>query len=201
METGTFLEYNCIPGVVVSDNLPATFTCGDSDLDEFFLNDCLNYSRQLLGKTYYYALKEDQRRIVCAFTLSNAGLRSSDLPNARRKKIEANIPHLKTMRDYPAVLIGRLGVATEFQSRNVGTEVIDFVKGWFSNFSNKTGCRFVIVDAYNNAPALAFYERNGFRCVFSSDEQERIYRQLSPDATLNSRLMYFDLASINIDNN
>jgi hypothetical protein len=27
------------------------FSCGDKDLDEFFLNDAGNYNRQLLGKS------------------------------------------------------------------------------------------------------------------------------------------------------
>ena len=87
------------------------FTCGDKDLDDFFANDCFAYAKQLLGKTYYYKLDKEPHTVVCAFTLANAGIRVSDLPNARRKKVEANIPHAKALKDYPAVLFARLGVS------------------------------------------------------------------------------------------
>lgn len=76
------------------------FTCGDYDLDEFFTNDCFDYSKELLGKTYYFKMDENPKTVVCAFTLANAGVRVSDLPNARKKKIESDIPHIKALKDY-----------------------------------------------------------------------------------------------------
>lgn len=172
------------------------FTCGDQDLDDFFSHDCFGYAKQLLGKSYCYRLDENPEKIVCAFTLANASIRVSDLPNARKKRIESDIPHVKSLKDYPAVLVGRLGVSCEFRSMHIGSEVLDFVKYWFIEPNNKTGCRFVIVDAYNNPKTLLFYERNGFRSVFGSDEQEKAYRHLKPDTFLNTRLMYFDLLTI-----
>lgn len=172
------------------------FVCGDKDIDEFFSMDCFGYAKQLLGKTYCFQLKENPHKIVCAFTLANASIRVDDLPNARKKKIETDIPHAKSLKDYPAVLLGRLGVSSEFQSRHIGSEVLDFVKYWFVEPNNKTGCRFVIVDAYNNPATMAFYERNGFKMVFSTDEQEKDYRHLEQNIQLNTRLMYFDLISI-----
>ena len=47
------------------------FTCGDSDLDDFFQNDAMRYKKELLGKTYCFILDEDSKTIVCMFTLSN----------------------------------------------------------------------------------------------------------------------------------
>ena len=46
---------------------------------------------------------------------------------------------------------------------------------------NRTGCRFITVDAYNNERTIAFYEQNEFRFLSSSD------------ATEDTRQMYFDL--------
>ena len=43
---------------------------------------------------------------------------------------------------------------------------------------------------------LAFYERNGFNYLFSTEEQEREFRGLKPECLLNSRLMYFDLIEL-----
>ena len=47
------------------------FSCGESDLDEFFAKDCLVNQRKLLGKTYLFCLKEQPNTIVTAFSLSN----------------------------------------------------------------------------------------------------------------------------------
>lgn len=169
------------------------FSCGDHDLDDFFTKDCFAFAKELLGKTYYYSLKSNAKKVVCAFTLANAGLRVSDLPNARRKKIEAKIPHIKSMKDYPAVLVARLGVSQEFRSKHVGSDVLTYIKFWFLEPTNKTGCRYVLVDAYNKPETISFYESNDFQTVFSTEEQERAYRHIEDGSHLKTRLMFYDL--------
>ena len=176
------------------------FCCEDKDLDDFFTNDCFAYAKELLGKTYFYTVKSEPTTVVCAFTLANAGIRVSDLPNARRKKVEANIPHAKSLKDYPAVLIARLGVSKDFRSKHIGSDVLRYIKYWFLDPYNKTGCRYVLVDAYNSPSTIRFYESNGFATVFSSEEQEKEYRHIAEERPLNTRLMYFDLMPLAKDN-
>ena len=169
------------------------FTCGDSDLDEFFTKDCFAYSKELLGKTYCFKMDDDPHDVVCAFTLANAGIRVSDLPNARKKKIESNIPHIKVLKDYPAVLVARLGVSSNFRTLHIGSDVLSYIKLWFLEPYNKTGSRFIIVDAYNNTSTLAFYKQNGFKEVFSTEQQEKDYRHLESEKVLNTSLIFYDL--------
>ena len=192
----SFLQEKCSLFVPSRPSDMYGFSCGDEDLDGFFASDCFAYAKQLLGKTYCYRLDSDNRTIIAAFTLANAGIRVSDLPNSRKKKVEADIPHVKTLKDYPAVLIGRLGVSKDFRSMHVGSDILEYIKYWFFDSNNKTGCRFIIVDAYNDGATKAFYERNGFKTVFSSDEQEKEYRHLEKEVHLTTRLMYFDLMSL-----
>lgn len=189
----SFIKEQCSLYAVTEPADMIGFSCGDSDLDDFFTDDCFAYSKELLGKTYCYKLNENPNKIVCAFTLANAGVRVSDLPNVRKKKIEANIPHVKSLKDYPAVLVARLGVSKEFRSLHVGSDTLKYIKLWFLEPYNKTGCRFVIVDAYNEPATLEFYEKNGFSEVFSTEQQEKDYRHLDSNATLSTRLMYYDL--------
>lgn len=170
------------------------FSCGNSDLDEFFLKDSSNYAEKLLGKTYCYLLDEEPSVIICAFTLSNDSVRVDQLPNSRKKKINDAIPREKQMRRYPAVLLGRLGVNTIYASKGVGTELMDFIKRWFVQPDNKTGCRYLAVDSYNLGKALAFYEKNGFHYLFSTEEQEAENAGLQ--LPLKTRYMYFDLLDI-----
>lgn len=189
----SFLKEQCSLFSVNDPKELEGFSCGDIDIDEFFAHDCFGFNKQLLGKTYCYRLNDKPDKVVCAFTLANAGVRVSDLPNARRKKIEVSIPHVKALKDYPAVLVARLGVSSEFRSRHIGSDVLEFIKIWFIEPLNKTGCRFVIVDAYNTPRTMAFYEQNGFTTVFSTEQQEKDYRHITSEAPLSTRLMFYDL--------
>lgn len=169
------------------------FHCGDSDLDEFFLRDAANYERQLLGKTYCLVPRKNLSTIVCAFTLSNSSIDTRNLPNSRRKKMMEHIPHEKSLSSYPATLIGRLAVSKDFQGKGVGSNLLDYIKLWIVDAENKTGCRFLTIDAYNNEVTGRFYEVNGFKYLFSSEQQEKDYIGLSAEKELKTRLMYFDL--------
>ena len=189
----SFLEEKCSLFPLTTPEEIDGFSCGDSDLDEFFTKDCFAYAKELLGKTYCYKLDADSQKVVCAFTLANAGVRVSDLPNARKKKVESKIPHIKALKDYPAVLLARLGVSKDFRSLGIGSDVIEFVKLWFLDPHNKTGCRFLIVDAYNSPATIVFYEKNDFKMVFSSEQQEKDYRHLDSETSLSTRLMFYDL--------
>ena len=117
-----------------------SFSCGNEDLDGFFHNDAVSYAENLFGKSYCYYLEESKADVVCAFTVSNASIFTKYLPNARKKKVGKHVPHIKQDLIYPAVLIGRLGISTKFQHLHIGTEVIDFIKSWFVEPYNKTGC-------------------------------------------------------------
>tara|TARA_R110002050_G_scaffold278484_1_gene424545 strand:+ start:658 stop:1284 length:627 start_codon:yes stop_codon:yes gene_type:complete len=174
------------------------FDCDHNDLNDFFANDVDAYSNELLGKTYCFTLDSDPTIIVCAFTISNDSIKTTHLPNSRKKKVIREIPRPKQMRSYPAVLIGRLGVHKDFrniegESDNIGKQLMDFIKSWFIDNANKTGCRFIVVDSYNEPRALRYYEKNEFTDLFSSEDQEKEYAGLPKDSVLTSRLKFFDL--------
>ena len=170
------------------------FSCGNDDLDDFFRNDATRYAHFLMGKTYCFRQNSNPNKIVCAFTVSNDSIRIYDLPRSRRDYMKSLTHHEKPLRRYPGVLIGRLGVSSEFAGKGIGSETIDFIKGWFLS-TNKRGCRFVIVDAVNEQYVISFYQKNGFQPLFSSEEQEFAYTIGKKDipVKLDTRLMYFDL--------
>ena len=174
------------------------FDCANKDLNDFFANDAINYSSELLGKSYCFTLDEDPKIIVCAFTISNDSIKTLNLPNARKKKVIKDIPRPKQMRSYPAVLIGRLGVHKDFRSidgeeQRIGDQLMDFIKSWFVDGANKTGCRFIVVDAYNDFKPLRYYKNNGFTELFSTEEQEKEFTGLDENENLETRLLFFDL--------
>lgn len=172
------------------------FSCGNPDLDDFFFQDSFDYASSLFGKTYcFYITRGSSIEIICAFTVSNASIFTNRLPNARKKKIGGEIPFVKRDLIYPAVLIGRLGVNAKYQhgGERIGSYLLDFIKFWFTEPDNKTGCRYLVVDAYNTEIPLTFYQKNGFKQLFSTEEQEKEYRNIKTSEPLSTRLMFFDL--------
>jgi hypothetical protein len=116
-------------------------------------------------------------------------------PIVAKKKIERRIPYAKQMRRYPGVLIGRLGINIQFKHQGIGTELMTFIKSWFLDSANKTGCRFLIVDAYNESIPIDYYLKNGFKFLFSTEEQEAKYTNINI-LPIRTRLMYFDLMEL-----
>ena len=81
---------------------------------------------------------------------------------------------------YPAVKVGRLGVVRQYQRSDIGTSLINLTKNFFLS-QNRTGCRFLTVDAYNEEPQIKFYLKNGFQFLWDEDRDDK------------TRIMYFDL--------
>ncbi len=98
------------------------------------------------------------------------------------------------------MLVARLGVSKDYHSKHIGSDALEYIKYWFLDPYNKTGCRYILVDAYNAQPTIAFYESNGFATVFSTEIQEKEYRNIGTEIPLNTRLMYFDLMLLAKDN-
>ena len=174
------------------------FTCKDEDITEFFTQDYADYAYQLLGKSYCF-VKPDTSEIVCAFTVANSSVKVDSLPSNLRNKLNRKIPNAKRRPQYPAVLVGQLAVSDLFSGHHVGDELLDFIKSWFIDPLNKTGCRYVIVVAVNHPKVFEYYQRNGFKFLFSSDEEEWTFlhnkglEQTTPIEPMKTRLMYFDL--------
>lgn len=178
-----------------------SFSCDDEDLDEFFDKDCLIYQSRLLGKTYLFCQKEHPDTIVTAFTLSNDSIRITNRITDEYKEQFLADTELrdKSLKRFPAVLIGRLGTNKIFAGKGYGSAIMDFIKVLFRT-NNRTGCRFLIVDAMNNPRTLHYYEKNGFRFLIDDERLEAKYMGIGVGRLpLNTRLMYFDLLKLKIE--
>lgn len=200
MMSANINDYALMPLKTVETAL-ADFYCGREDIDDFFHNKALAYEKAMFGKTYAICPNGNPDTIMGAITVANACIFTRHLSWRRRDFIGADIEDEKSGQNYPAILLGRLGVDKRFQHLHLGPQIIDFVKAWFSSESN-TGCRFLIVDAYNEAGLIQFYERCGLHLFFSTEEQEKKYRNIhdkegDPPLKLETRLLFFDLINYN----
>lgn len=162
-----------------------SFDCGDDDLNDFILREAPLYRKALLAVTYVIVPKESKTldEVLAFFSLSNDTISISNFLNKTefnrfRRHRFANEKRLKV---YPAVKIGRLGINRSIQGRGIGSFLLEFVKTYFIE-ENKTGCRFLTIDAYANA--VPFYLKNDFAPLITEDVE-------AP-----TRLLYFDLGNI-----
>jgi len=171
------------------------FDCGRKSVNDFFHNEAQDYQDELFGKTYYWVLPDSPSDIVAGFTVANASIFTKRLPNARQKKIGREVHHEKGLINYPSILLAQLGVDLKYKGFHLGPQIIDFVMDWFTSPDNKSGCRHLIVDAYDEPHLLDFYQRNGLNLFFSSLEQEMQYRNwdVEKDGPLETRLMFRDM--------
>lgn len=160
----------------MDDQRDIEFDCGNEDLNEFFFEDSKGNCRELLAITYAWRLKG---KTIAFFSVSNDAVTSQDVDNFNR--FRRIIPWGKRYRTMPAVKIGRFAVHKDFKKNGYGSKIMDFIKIWFVT-RNKTGCRFIVVDALEEA--LPFYEKNGFSFLSNEDKNG------------STRLMYFDLKVI-----
>jgi GNAT superfamily N-acetyltransferase len=152
------------------------FDCEDSDLNDFIRNDAWNYQKELLSVTYLF--EDKQGTVVAFFSVSNDSLKDADYE--KWNNLSRKVSNRKRRRDYPAVKIGRIGVDSKYKGNKLGTDILFFIKNWFTT-ENKTGCRFVLVDAYNNQQVINFYQKNEFVLLTEKDSEKK------------TRSMYFDL--------
>jgi len=161
------------------------FDCGneekDKDLNEFFRDDAVDYKKALLAETYALYLAWDDKQLgpLAFVSLANDTIK---LTRSRKEKL---FHHRKRyIDDFPAVKIARLGVHKAFQNKNVGTKILNLLKNFFTT-DNRTGCRFLTVDAYNESRVLKFYKKNEFEFLRPNEGGK------TPPKT---RIMYYDLA-------
>lgn len=153
------------------------FSCGDADLDDYILNESRRYQMELIAANYL--LEDEHRRLIAFFTLVNDRVCINDFetPTAFNRFRSKRFVQAKRFRGYPAVKVGRLGVTKEFIRSGIGSILLDFIKTYFIK-NRRTGCRFLTVDAYQDA--VTFYDKNGFV-------------KLNEDSNSNTCLMYYDL--------
>ncbi len=159
------------------------FSCGDEDLDDFILHHAVAFQKHLLFVSYAF-VDNDTSQVLAYGSLANDKVAITDFKdkaefNRFRKK--RGFPNEKRLKSYPAVKLCRLGVDETAKGLRIGTTILNYIKSMFV-INNKTGCRFLTVDAYLNA--VPFYEKNGFRFMNAEDSDPH------------TRLMYYDLMNL-----
>lgn len=157
------------------------FDCGDDDLNDFIANEAILYQKALLAVTYL--IESEEGELAAYFSLANDRISLSDFEsktefNRFRKHRFVNEKRLKS---YPAVKLCRLAVASSYKGQHLGSKLLNYLMFFFTD-NNRTGCRFITVDAY--ADAIPFYIKHNFTFLNKDDKNAQ------------TRLLYYDLNDV-----
>lgn len=156
-----------------------SFNCGDTELNDFILKHADDYRKSLLSVSYIF---EEEDTLLAYFTLSNDSLRHESFNNKSSfNRLNRNINNAKRMREYPAMKVGRFAISIEYKNKGIGKSILNLIKKTLIE-DYPSGCRFITVDAYNNA--IEFYQKNGFVMVNDFNPERR------------TQPMFFDLAQL-----
>ena len=164
---------------LTKDYAITAFDCGDSDLNEFLLEDAKLFLEKRIANTY---ILEDAGRIAAYFCLLNDKVSRQEITNSNWKGIKDSFPESKRFRSYPTIKIGRFAVAREYHGLHIGSTLMDNLKLFLKNDVSRSAFRYITVDAYLSA--IPFYCKNGFTELTQKEESEH------------TRLMYFDMLEI-----
>lgn len=155
------------------------FDCGDDDLNNFLVEDAKGFLDKRIATSY---ILEDDNSIVAYFCLLNDKISRQDVTNNQWKKIKEEFTESKRFGSYPAIKIGRFAVSSKYKGRNIGTDLMNLLKGMLNDHPNYSAFRYLTVDAYLSA--INFYEKNGFKIL-----SEKVVND-------HTRLMFFDMMEL-----
>lgn len=139
------------PELMTGDHVVASFDCGRPALNDWFRRRAL--ANQGRGTSRTWVVTEAGSRVVVGLYASST---ASVLRQAAPKPFARNQPS-----ELPAILLGRMGVATEHKGRGLGAALLKHFMLKALQVSASVGVRLVLVHA-KDEEAKAFYEHYGF---------------------------------------
>jgi GNAT superfamily N-acetyltransferase len=128
------------------------FDSGKPDLNTWIDRHASGAEARRTGRTFVW---QSGDRVVAYYTLAAHLLVREDLPRSLGRGNPAQIP---------AVLLARLALDKTLQGQGLGTVLLAEILSRVVQATEIVAARFVVVDAVDD-PAVAFYERHGFRRI------------------------------------
>lgn len=143
------------------------FNSGQPVIDFWLKQHALPVGDRDYGRTYVWHTGDD--RVVAFFTLSGYILRRDELPEAKRRGEQKEIP---------SILLGKLALDISLQKRHLGEEVIADAVTEAEKASMHAAARYLIVDALDPT-LIGFYEKFGFiRASESIGHDTRLFARI-----------------------
>lgn len=174
-----------------------SFSCGKPDLDNFFATARPDLERGLYIVSYKLCL-EAQSKPVSLVCIANDAIKNS--------QINPQPPQKWPFESHPSVRIAAFAVAEGYKDKGIGRAVITLLQSLFV-LKNRTGCRYMTVDAYldSSTPAikgrtLNFYKKYGEFVNIPENPKANPGKIPKPkrNATTDTAPLYYDLNRMKI---
>ena len=141
----------------------SSFDCGIEELNGFLRENAMEDYKNRMNVTYVLL---HSKRIIAYYCIlaDRIDTKADPIRRSMRDRLKRKSDYRYT--SFPSIKIGRLAVDKDFQSANhcevhLGQLIVNGLKYQYAT-ERQFGCRYLTVDAMNNARTLHFYERNGF---------------------------------------
>ena len=136
----------------------SNFSCNledDLGCDDFIHNtdEALVYQKERFGITYLFRIGDE---IIGYATISMGSISS--------KSIGGRDKELVPLKEFPCLLIGRLGVSNTRRKSHVGSYLCEWCVGRAAKYSFDIGCRYVVLFT-TFEKFESFYKKCEFECV------------------------------------
>lgn len=128
-------------------------------VDDFIKNKAKLYRKNNLS-TVYAVRYED--KIIAFFTISMSAI-------SLEKLSEEDTVSGYTPKSYPAMLLGNMGVDSEFQKKGVGKSICNFVVGLAQDITQRVAC--AVVRLQTDKSRFGYYEE---KCGFKYSKKQNL---------------------------
>ncbi len=130
------------------------FDCGDEGVTQFLREKALQDQERDLSRTMVLVdAPENSLRIAGYHTLIMSQVRQDEIPDDKPK----------ITRGIPVILLGQIGVDTNFQGRGLGDLLLTDAQARVDEISQKVGIRALMLDARNERLASWYKSRDFVR--------------------------------------
>lgn len=157
----------------------ATFRCNEG-VEWFIHNRAVLHQRLRISTTTCW-LQDRELAGYISSAMSTVLIEDSPQRGALGLSAVLHHPAAKHAKQFPAFLIGMLGVSQQFRRRGLAFHMVQSALGSAAKLSREVGCRFVTVDADKTEEALGLYKNAGFVMVDGQKPERK------------TAWMYFDL--------
>ena len=150
------------------------FSCGNPQVDAYLKTTAAQAAKYLRSQTFVLLRIDAEQSILGFYTLAQHGYRDEELDD-----VTARVLRVQKLNHIPMILLGQLGIATEYHSRGPGAFLLKDALSRSLSVAQEIGGVAIITDPYD-ADARRFYAKLGFEIL----HEQPFLRMLLPMRTL-----------------
>ena len=154
------------------------FSCGHDGVDRYLQTTAAQAAKYFKSATFVLLGLEAPERILGFYTLAQHSYRDGEMD-----PVTAGALKVHKLEQIPMIMLGQLGIVTDFQSKGLGKMLLwDVMERSYAIATEMAGVALITDPIDNNA--AQFYEKYGFETL----HKQPMHRQILPMKTIRAAL-------------